>query len=182
MHTHGHGQMVKSIIVAMDRSGLIGAGGTLPWRLAEDMQHFRRVTIGKPCVMGRTTFESLGRPLADRQNIVVTSRPLPATDEANHEVITARSLSEAYGIAAGMGAAECMVIGGARIYAEALPTANRIYLTSIDASFPVKGAGRAVYFPSAELEARPRRIMAFEGHAATALFPHAWSIQVFDLG
>ena len=67
--------MIISLIVAMDRQGVIGAGGALPWRLSGDLRHFKAITMGKPIIMGRKTHESIGRPLPGRQNIVLTRQP-----------------------------------------------------------------------------------------------------------
>ena len=128
--------MSISIIVALDERGLIGAGGCLPWRLREDLRRFRRLTMGKPVVMGRRTFESIGRPLDGRTNIVLTRR-------AGYEAPGCRvvaSLDAA--LDAGRGAEELMVIGGAAVYALALPRAQRLYLTRIRGRFEGD-----VYFP-----------------------------------
>jgi dihydrofolate reductase len=118
--------MILSIIAAVARNGVIGRNGALPWRLPADLKHFKSVTMGKPVIMGRRTWESLGKPLPGRMNIVVTSRrdlPVPC----------AGSLDEALRLAAS--ADEVFVIGGARLFAEALARASRLYLTEIDADF-----------------------------------------------
>lgn len=118
-----------SIVVAMDRNRLIGRGNALPWRLPADLKHFKAVTMGKPILMGRRTYESIGRPLPGRTNIVVSRDPhyaapgctvVPTIDAA---------------LAAAAGAPEIMLIGGAQLYAELLPRTQRIYLTRIDAAF-----------------------------------------------
>ncbi len=115
------------MIVAMDRNRLIGADNSLPWRLPEDLRYFKQVTMGKPIVMGRLTHESIGRALPGRQNIVVTRDK--GYQAAGCEVTT--SLAQALELCGD--APEVMIIGGGQIYAEAMPLADRLYLTFIDA-------------------------------------------------
>ncbi len=111
----------------MARNRVIGRANALPWHLPDDLQRFKSLTLGKPIVMGRRTFESIGRPLPGRVNIVLTrsADPLPAT------VRSAASWSDVQGIAEG--APEICVIGGAQVYAESLPFAARIHLTEVHA-------------------------------------------------
>jgi len=120
------------LIVARAKNGVIGNDGALPWHLPEDLKRFKRMTVGKPVIMGRKTFESIGRPLPGRQNIVLTRDP--GWQFAG--VSVAANLAEAVA-AAGLDprarAEGIMVIGGAQIYAEALPSATRIELTEVDA-------------------------------------------------
>lgn len=113
----------------MDRNRLIGADNALPWRLPADLQHFKKITMGHPIVMGRRTWESIGRPLPGRTNIVITSRE---DYEAPGAVVVA-SLDEAW--AAAGEPDELMIIGGAGVYEQTLAKADRIYLTEIDAEF-----------------------------------------------
>ncbi len=123
---------IISFVFAMDRHRLIGAGNGLPWRLPDDMKHFRQVTMGKPILMGRVTYESIParfRPLAGRTNIILTHQI--GYDAPGCLVV--HSLAAA--IAAAAGQSELMVIGGAQIYEQLLPRANRLYLTLIDADF-----------------------------------------------
>jgi dihydrofolate reductase len=120
------------LVVAVSRNGVIGRAGGLPWRLSSDLKLFRRLTMGKPVIMGRKTWASIGRPLDGRLNIVVTRGP--AIEHA--DVVTARSLDEALAFArhraAADGADEIAVIGGGEIYRQALPLAQRVYLTEVD--------------------------------------------------
>lgn len=122
-----------SIIVAVAENGIIGRNGQMPWRLSSDLKSFRRITIGKPVIMGRKTFQSIGKPLDGRANIVITRDTTFAPDgvtTANSievAIATARTLAQA------SGAAEIMIIGGAEIYRAALPYTNRIYLTRVHA-------------------------------------------------
>jgi dihydrofolate reductase len=125
---------VIALVVAIGENGAIGRGGNLPWHLSTDLKYFRKVTMGKPMIMGRRTFESFGRPLDGRLNIVLTRNAAfnaPGT-------VAAHSLDEALEIARKeakkMGAAEIMIVGGDDVFREVLPKASRIYLTEVHAS------------------------------------------------
>ncbi|MEE4218948.1 MAG: dihydrofolate reductase [Xanthomonadales bacterium] len=117
----------KSIVViaAMARNRAIGLAGSMPWHLPRELRHFKETTMGKPIVMGRKTWESIGRILPGRQNIVVTRN----REYAVAGGIVAASLEGAVALAAG---AEVMVIGGGQLYAEAMPYADRMILTQVD--------------------------------------------------
>lgn len=115
----------------MDENGLIGANGGLPWRLPADLRHFKRRTIGKPILMGRRTFDSIGRALPGRDNLVLTRD----VDFAAPGVRCVAGFRQAREIAREAGAKELMVIGGARVYELALPGAKRIYLTRVHEAF-----------------------------------------------
>jgi len=119
---------VISLIAAVTDNGVIGRGGGMPWHLPADLAHFKRTTQGKPIVMGRKTFEAIGRPLPGRRNIVVSRR----SGFAPAGVETAGSLADALALAGD--AEEVMVIGGGELYREALPLARRLYLTRIHAA------------------------------------------------
>lgn len=136
---------IISLIVAAADNHVIGKDNAMPWHIPEDFKHFKNVTMGKPCIMGRKTFESildaLGKPLPGRVNIVVSR-----TNYQHAGALTCRDLDEAIDQASKVeGAAEIMIVGGAQIYALALPRANRIYLTRVhetpdgDAHFPALG-------------------------------------------
>ncbi len=124
-----------SLIVAVAENGVIGRDGKLPWRLGSDLRRFRKLTMGHPLIMGRKTFEAIGKPLDGRDNIVVT-RAVP--EGASPGVFAASSLDAALTVArrhANMrGVQEAFVIGGANLFAQALPHASRIYLTQVHAS------------------------------------------------
>ena len=126
-----------SLIVAASTNNVIGNDGELPWRLSDDLKRFKAVTMGKPIVMGRKTFESIGRPLPGRQNIVISRQDGFAADGCD----VVQSIEEAVEVAAA--AEEIMVIGGSQIYAAFLPLADRIYLTRVHAE--VEGDA---FFPS----------------------------------
>ena len=116
-----------NIVVAMTADRVIGRDGDLPWHLSADLKRFRTITLGHPIIMGRRTHESIGRPLPGRENIVVSRRPgftaAGCTAVADFDAA----------LAAAGHAAEVMVVGGASLYAEALPRAARLFLTEVDA-------------------------------------------------
>ncbi|MEH6544068.1 MAG: dihydrofolate reductase [Porticoccaceae bacterium] len=131
-----------SLIVAVSNNGVIGVKNQLPWHLPEDLKYFKAVTMGKPIVMGRKTFESIGRPLPGRSNIVVTSSQnwhSPGL-EVCHSLEAALELARRLAAASGMD--EVMVIGGEQIYRQSINLADRIYMTKVnvdmegDAFFP----------------------------------------------
>jgi dihydrofolate reductase len=117
-----------SLIVAVAENGVIGRENDLPWRIPEDLRYFNQVTRGKTVVMGRKTYDSIGRPLPDRTNIVVTNNK----DFQAGGVLVAHSLDEA--LAQG-GDGEILVIGGSSLFAETLPRADRFYLTEIHRAY-----------------------------------------------
>lgn len=121
--------MTVTIIAAMAENRVIGKDGAMPWHLADDLARFRVITTGHPVIMGRKTFESLGRPLPGRQNIVLTRRK-GYTPEG---VIVARTLDEALELAGA--AREVFICGGGEVYREALPLAGRILLTVIHCDY-----------------------------------------------
>jgi dihydrofolate reductase len=116
------------IVAAVARNGVIGVDGRLPWQIPQDLARFKELTMGHALVMGRATFESIGRPLPGRSNIVLTRRP----GWAQEGVDVARSLQEAVDIAASRGQ-DVFVAGGAEVYRAALATADRLELTEVDA-------------------------------------------------
>jgi dihydrofolate reductase len=121
-----------SLILARADNGVIGDKGALPWRLPDDMRRFKALTMGKPCIMGRKTWDSLPKkPLPGRANIVVTRNAAFAADGA----LAVHTFDEALAVAQNENPSEIMVIGGAEIYAAALPHAARIHLTQIHAAF-----------------------------------------------
>ena len=116
------------IVAAVARNGVIGIDGRLPWRIPEDMAHFRRLTMGHALVMGRQTYDSIGRPLPGRLNIVLTRR----ANWVAAGVSVARSLEEALELAAAH-RADTIIMGGAEVYRAALNLADRMELTEVDA-------------------------------------------------
>ncbi len=126
--------MRVSLIVAVAENGVIGANGTLPWRLSADLKTFRRLTMGKPLIMGRKTFQSLKGPLDGRDNIVLTTDPFFEAQGVSVVNTFADAITLARTLALTRGAEEMMVIGGAEVFRAALPLANRIYWTQVHAS------------------------------------------------
>jgi dihydrofolate reductase len=116
------------IVAAVGRNGVIGVEGRLPWKIPEDLARFRRLTTGHVLVMGRSTFESIGRPLPDRLNVVLTRR----SDWSAEGVAVAGSLEDALDLAHGSGRV-AFVVGGAEVYRAALLLADRMELTEVDA-------------------------------------------------
>jgi dihydrofolate reductase len=139
---------IIALVVAVAENGVIGRNGRLPWRIPSELQHFKRITMGKPLIMGRNTFASLKKPLEGRDNIVLTRN----ADYAPNGAIVAHDADKAIDIARRCakqrGADEIMVIGGAEIYTLMFPHARRIYLTRIhaapegDVHFPAYDAAR----------------------------------------
>ncbi|MBQ0138037.1 MAG: dihydrofolate reductase [Kurthia sp.] len=118
-----------SLIVAHDKNHVIGLNNDMPWHLPGDLAYFKRMTMGKPIIMGRNTFESIGRALPGRRNIVITRNTNYTAEGA--EVV--HSLQEAINLVKDV--EEIMIIGGQQIFTEALPLANRLYITEIDYEF-----------------------------------------------
>jgi dihydrofolate reductase len=155
--------VIVALIAAVAENGVIGRDGDLPWRLPADLKRFRALTLGHHVVMGRATHESIGRALPGRTNLVLTSRP----ERVAAGCRAVATLDEALRVARDAGESECFVIGGAHVYAQALPLADRIYLTRVAAT--VDGDA---FFPS--LDAARWVETAREEHAADA--EHAYAL------
>jgi dihydrofolate reductase len=151
-----------SAIVATDERGGIGHGGRLPWHLPNDLKRFKALTMGKPIVMGRRTFDSIGRALPGRRNIVVSRRPGLVIDGCS--VVP----SIAAALAAAADAAEVCVIGGAEIYRLALPLAGLVHLTKVHATVEAD-----TFFPA--LDAADWEEIAREHHPADERHAHSYS-------
>lgn len=145
--------MLISIIVAVAENGVIGSDNRLPWHLPDDLKRFKALSLGNPVVMGRRTFESIGRPLPGRTNVVISRQPGLSIEG----VIVAPSLDAA--LAAAGAIAEVVVIGGAEIFRQVLPRTDIIHLTRVHA----RVAGD-VHFP--DLDPAKWREAAVEHHAA----------------
>nr|AIA16025.1 Dihydrofolate reductase [uncultured bacterium]AIA16172.1 Dihydrofolate reductase [uncultured bacterium]AIA16390.1 Dihydrofolate reductase [uncultured bacterium] len=130
--------MIISLVVAIDEKRGIGKEGKLPWRLSADLKRFREVTMGHHLIVGRKTFESIGRPLPGRQTILVTRNP----DLKPEGVVVVHSVEDAIALAQERGETEAFVIGGAEIYARTIEAADRIYLTEVHAEVAAD-----VFFP-----------------------------------
>ena len=156
-----------SLIVAKDLDGVIGKENALPWQLPADLKNFRKITWGKPVILGRKTFESIGKPLPGRTNIVLTRNPQFEAEGC----LMARSLEEALDHASS--AEEVVVIGGAAIYAAFLPRVERIYLTEVQGHFPGD-----THFPA--LDRSEWRETERHEQLADAKNPHAFHFLVLE--
>lgn len=159
--------MRRTLVVAVARNGVIGRDNRLPWRLPDEIAYFKRVTMGHPVVMGRRTWESIGKPLPGRENIVVTRQ----RDFAAPGCTVVHSLEEAWKAAGN--ADEVCVIGGTTLFEESLPLADRIHYTEVEAD--VEGD---TYFPPFDRSQwREREV---ERHAADARHAYPYRILVLD--
>nr|AGS54299.1 dihydrofolate reductase [uncultured bacterium contig00106] len=140
------------MIAAVAENGVIGKDNKLPWHLPEDLRLFKKTTMGHPIIMGRKNFESIGRPLPGRTNIVLTRNPNFAADG----IVKAASLKEAFEIAGN--SEECFVIGGAEVYKEALPFCQKLYITRVHGIFEGD-----VYMPEFEKDFRASCITHNQG-------------------
>ena len=165
--------MHLAIIVAAAENGLIGRNNALPWHLPGDLQYFKRVTMGKPILMGRKTFESIGRPLPGRTNVVITRNPDFSAEGIRVVESLAAALRLAEDIALVDGVEELVVIGGAEIYREALPLAQRLYLTEVHSS--VEGDA---WLP--DIDWADWREVQRERHAAEGNNPYDYSFVVYE--
>jgi dihydrofolate reductase len=162
--------MRLSVIAAVAENGVIGRGGKLPWHLADDLKRFKSLTMGHTIIMGRRTWESIDGLLPGRR-LVVVSRNSDFRIKAGVE--TAASLDTALAIAASAGDEEAFVIGGMELYREALPRADRLYLTHVHAA--VVGD---TYFPTYDREDWQQ--LSVEWHTANAKNEYPFSFEVFD--
>lgn len=155
------------LVVARAANGVIGREGDLPWRLPNDLRYFKELTMGAPLVMGRRTHESIGRPLPGRLNVVVTSRP----ETLSPGCVGAAGLDEAFALC---GAVERLfVVGGAALYAAALPLAQVLHITEVEAE--VEGD---VHFPT--LDERQWRQVAIKRHPADARHAHPYAFRTLE--
>jgi dihydrofolate reductase len=156
-----------SLIVAMTRDGVIGRDNAMPWHLPDDLKHFKALTLGKPMLMGRKTFDSIGKPLPGRTSLVLTRDPRWTAAG----VTVVRSLDDAFKAAAG--APELCVVGGSEIFRMTLPLAQRIHLTRIHASIPGD-----VRFPAFD-ESEWREVERTE-HPADARHAHSMTFATLE--
>lgn len=162
--------MKIALVAAMAANRVIGKDGKMPWHLPAELAYFKSVTMGYPVLMGRTTYESIGRPLPGRTNIVLSSRYAQThTDDLG--VVWVNSVAAA--VAAAGQAERLMVIGGGRVYAELLPYADELYLTHIDLTTPGD-----TFFPDYTATMTWLQHSSNE-HAADAKNPHAFRTAVY---
>jgi dihydrofolate reductase len=160
-------QTLLTLIVAVADSGVIGRDNSLPWHLPEDLKRFKRLTMGKPIVMGRKTFESIGKPLPGRVNIVVTRDPGYRRDG----VIVVHDVDSA--VRAAGPVPEIMVIGGAELFRSLLPRAGRVHLTRVHGN--IEGD---VMWPA--LDDREWQVVEREEFAADERHAHAMTFEVIE--
>jgi dihydrofolate reductase len=156
-----------SLIAAVARNGVIGAAGAMPWRLRTDMLRFKRLTMGKPVVMGRKTYETLGKPLAGRTNIVVSRRNGAVAEGVVLAPTIDAALDKAVDIAGPGG--EVMVIGGGEIYAATVGRADRLYITRVDAE-PAGDTHFPPIDPALWVRASEETVPAGESDSAATVF------------
>jgi dihydrofolate reductase len=161
--------MKVSLIAALARNRVIGRDNRLPWRLPADLRRFKQLTMGHTLLVGRKTFESIGRPLPGRAMLVASRRE----GYEPEGVRVVRSVQEALDVAREGGETELFVAGGAEIYRQTLPVADRLHLTRIEEDVP----GDA-YFP--EVDETQWRLVDREDHAPTEEVPFAWSFQDYE--
>jgi len=159
--------MKTAFVVAMDENGLIGRDNDLPWRLSADLQYFRRITMGKPILMGRHTHESIGRPLPGRQNIVVSS--LSEYQAPGCDVV--HSIED--GLNAAGDADELMVIGGSSLFEQMFDAADILYLTRVHAE--LEGD---TWFPA--WDDSQWQLLSQESHPADEKNDYAYSFEVYQ--
>jgi len=156
-----------ALIAAMAKNNVIGNENQLPWHLPADLQHFKKTTLNKPIIMGRKTFESVGRPLPQRQNIVVTANP----DLQFEGCEMASDLHQALAIAGDV--PEVMICGGATIYQQALPMVDRMYLTLVD--LDITGD---TFFPAWEID--EWTLVSSESHSPDEKNACAYRFEVYE--
>ena len=156
-----------TLIVAVTDSGVIGRDNSLPWHLPDDLKRFKRLTLGKPMVMGRKTFESIGKPLPGRQNIVVTRD----TNYRREGITVVHDLDAA--LQAAGAAPEVMVIGGAELFRLCLPRAARVHLTRVHGDI----AGDVVW---PELDIREWQVIEREPHDADPQHAYAMTFELWE--
>ena len=169
--------MKLSLIVALARNHVIGIDNKLPWYLPNDLKYFKQVTMGKAIIMGRKTYESIGKPLPGRTNIIITRQTDYQPPGRTDSVKVVASLQEARDLAENLalinGQDEALIIGGAEIYAQALPLVERMYLTEVHAE--VDGDA---YFPS--FDRSQWKALAREDFAAEGGNPYDYSFVVYE--
>lgn len=161
--------MIITLVVAASRNNVIGKDNQLLWRLPNDTRYFKNVTWGMPVIMGRKTFESLGKPLGGRTNIVLTRN----SGWKAQGVTTVKNLDDALFLAKEMDVKEVMVIGGGEVYKMAMPKAGRIHITRVEADLE----GDA-YFP--EIDPLLWKLVSREDHPADEKHQYAYSFQVWE--
>ncbi len=160
--------MLISFVVAAASNNAIGKDGKMPWHLPKDLKNFKNITWGMPILMGRKTFESIGKALPGRKNIVLSSKAWEAEG-----VIRVKTLNDALFVAEQTDANELMVIGGGEVYKSLLEKAKRIYLTRIEAEPEAD-----TFFP--KIDPKEWHLMSQSNHEADEKNPYNYSFQVWE--
>ncbi|MEN0005432.1 MAG: type 3 dihydrofolate reductase [Bacteroidota bacterium] len=161
--------MIVSAIVATAKNRVIGKDNKIPWYLSADLKYFKRTTLNHHIIMGRKSFQSIGRPLPKRTNVVVTRDPFFMASNC----LIARSIEEGLEIASNNGETEAFIIGGGQIYAQSIDLWDRLYLTEVD--LEVEGD---VYFP--ELNFDEWKLLSSEPHQADEKNEHNYTFLVYE--
>ncbi|WCN12156.1 type 3 dihydrofolate reductase [Marinomonas mediterranea] len=162
-----------SLIVAMSTNRVIGINNALPWHLPNDLKYFKQATMGKPIIMGRNTFESIGKPLPGRRNIVITRNPGYKADGVDVVGSLDQAIQLGEDICLVNGHEEVMIIGGSQIYDLALSRADRLYITHVDAH--VEGDA---FFPEVDWSGYEK--IAEEGFEASGHNPYDYRFSVYQ--
>ena len=161
--------MIVSAIVATAQNGVIGKNNDIPWYLPADLKYFKRTTLHHHIIMGRKSFQSIGRPLPKRTNVVITRDPFFVASNC----LVARSIEEALSMAQDNGETEAFIIGGGQIYAQSMPYWDKLYLTEVD--LKVEGD---VFFPQIAVE--EWQLISSEPHQADEKNEHNYTFKVFE--
>ncbi len=162
-----------AMIVAMASNRVIGRDNQLPWHLPGDLKYFKASTMGKPLLMGRKTFESIGRPLPGRPNLVLSTKPDFSAEGVETFSTIEAALARARQLAAEAGEEELMVIGGGQLYAALLPQAQRLYLTRVEAD--IEGDA---WFP--EVDWQQWRELSRDNRPAQGENPYGYSFLLYE--
>lgn len=150
--------MIISHLVARAKNNVIGINNKLPWTLKEDLKHFKAYTLGKPMLMGRKTYESIGRPLPGRTSIVVTSKDIAK----QNDLLTCKSLDEGISIAGQIFSEELIIIGGGEIFKATLSLANKLVITEVECSLTGD-----VFYPEIDLSSWETRLISHQEQNAS---------------
>jgi dihydrofolate reductase len=163
--------MILSLIVAADEHNAIGINNTLPWHLPDDLKFFKRNTLGKPIIMGRKTYESLGKPLPGRLNVVLSR---DANLRLPEGVLLFADLKSAVAHVTAAGVEEAMILGGGEIFRQAMPTADRLWLTRVHTTVP----GTDTFFPS--IDHTHWKLTWHEQHEADEKHKYAFTFECYE--
>lgn len=161
--------MIVSAIVATAKNGVIGKDNNIPWYLSADLKYFKRTTLNHHIIMGRKSFQSIGRPLPKRTNVVVTRDPFFVASNC----LIARSIEEALNLAYDNNETEAFIIGGGQIYAQSMPLWDKLYLTEVD--LEVEGD---VFFP--KINPEEWRLVSVDPHQTDEKNEYDYTFKIFE--